>query len=80
MTNREMHKILQSVYELDNQTEEWLDCWEKAKTEGNQEKMTICEKQHLCLTFKMTGMMETISALGYKLTDDDGFWKIIPIT
>ena len=76
MTRNEMTKILQQVYNLEVKMDEAIEKRDKAMSAGDDKKAEIAEGYHTHLSFQWIGMDSVIKALGYKLVDDDGFWKL----
>ena len=76
----DMKKILSKVYEIDCKMDHAIDCRNDAMEDGNNDRATICEREHDRLCAILHGMTITLEAIGYKLTDTDGYWKIVPNT
>ena len=76
----DMKKILSKVYETDCKMDKALDELHDAMVNGDENRAMICQKERDRLCAILHGITLTLEALGYKLTDTDGYWKIVPNT
>ena len=76
MTNSEKKNILKFVYDIDIKMDEAIEKRDAAMSRNDEHCAAVCEQYHTNLSFQLNGIQNALHALGYKLVDDNGFWKI----